>query len=254
MTADVRISAVSRTSPPRGALHVRNRTPSPPPDDSDELMTIKPINLPVSATRPLNLARGRTPSPTKGPRPLPSPRPLGMDLELASSTTLTATASTPLVSPGRLLGPRQPTIKRERSIAPAGTARVVSGAGRKVSTGRPTMPLKDSPIETDVSPTSPLIHKRNRSDEVLAPRKRSFDRHTIPKSFGSEMGDEADAAPRALPNPPQAVSDSGIFPPQMMLVEPTPLEPEMDVFWDPSSSEADHVSRFGNLYPLKETS
>lgn len=162
-----------------------------------------------------------------------------MDLEVPEHTSEAAFTNTVSASPGRLLGPRQPTIKRERSIAPAGTSkstRVVSGAGRRVSTGRETIPLKNSPTITDVSHASPLLNKRTRSDEALAPRKMSFNRHTMPKAFDSEVDLGTDASSRALPESLQGVSESGVFLPQMMLIEPTPLEPKSDVFWDPDSS------------------
>jgi hypothetical protein len=243
-----RLIAVSRTTPPRGALHVRNWTPSPPEDDMEDLGTIKPINLPMSAARPLNLTRNREPSPTREVRPLPSPQPLLDDTFAVPQSVATLSISAPVassstgLSPGRLLGPRQPTVKRERSIAPVGSSksgRVVSGTGRRVSTGRETIPLKDSPSPVEQSPT--LQHKRARSDEAIAPRKRSFDRHTMPKGYetgASEIG----PVPRLLPNPP---SESGLVEvpyPRMTLVEPTPMESE-DVFWDPQSSGGDNVGQ-----------
>jgi len=238
--------AVSRTTPPRGALHVRNWTPSPPENGIEDFGTIKPIGLPMSAPRPLNLTRNRTPSPTKESRPLPSPRPLLHDIFAAPQSVASLSISAPAassstgLSPGRLLGPRQPTVKRERSIAPVGSSksgRVVSGTGRRVSTGRETVPLKDSPSPVDQSPT--LQHKRARSDEAIAPRKRSFDRHTMPKGYETGV-DEPEPVPRLLPNPPNEAGSVEVPYPRMRLVEPTPMESE-DVFWDPQSSGRDGV-------------
>jgi len=238
--------AVSRTTPPRGALHVRNWTPSPPADDMEDLGTIKPINLPMSAARPLNLTRNRTPSPTKEARPLPSPQPLLQDMFPAQQSVASLSISGPVassstgLSPGRLLGPRQPTVKRERSIAPVGSSksgRVVSGTGRRVSTGRETIPLKDSPSPVEQSPT--LQHKRARSDEAIAPRKRSFDRHTMPKGYEANVS-EMEPVPRLLPNPPSESGPVEVPYPRMTLIEPTPMESE-DVFWDPQSSAGENV-------------
>jgi hypothetical protein len=204
----------------------------------------------MSPVRPLNISRVKTPPPSRSMIPVRSPRPLSIVSEGAPSISTSVSPGVSNGLNGRPLGPRQPTIRQDRSIAPVGTSRggrIVSGGGRRVSAGREKIPLKESPIELEESPTSPLMHKRARSTEELVPRKRSYDLKVLPQETG--RGNE-DGTPdtisaettRDLPWPPDASHlqmNGGV--PALMVIDPTPMERQSDVFWDNQSTTTDEV-------------
>jgi hypothetical protein len=176
-------------SPQKGSLMVRNRTPSPPTDPV-RISCEASVTTPLHVVRPLDLSRRKTPSPTPNrlttvAAPTPS-RSMSINTpenkhDMFSPTspqlgrTRSVRSNTPAAKPS---GPRSVRSGTVRSQPAAGssytTLRVATGSGRIVSPGRDTMPLQE--ITNDGSRISPTAaHKRARSQEELAPRKRSAD-------------------------------------------------------------------------------
>lgn len=168
---------------------IRNRTPSPPIDPVG-ISCAASTTTPLQVVRPLDLSRRKTPSPTPNrltttAAPTPSrSRSINAPEEkhdMFSPTsphlgrTRSVRSNTPAAKPS---GPRSARSGTIRSQSAAGssytTLQVATGSGRIVSPGRETMPLQE--ITNDgprISPTA--AHKRTRSQEELAPRKRSAD-------------------------------------------------------------------------------
>lgn len=188
------MSAVLRSSPPRGPLQIRNRTPSPVKIET-EATTALEATMHTSPKQPsvLPLNLRRTPSPTRAierngvspSRERSNASSPGLEREISSSSTLTRPFAAS--GPSRPLGPREPTVKRTRSLAPLrppiSDGRIVSGTGRRVSAGRERVPLKDDDNPSPQTAQSflgvaSMKAKRARSVEEMTPRKRSYDRHS----------------------------------------------------------------------------
>ncbi|KAJ9106135.1 hypothetical protein QFC21_001277 [Naganishia friedmannii] len=172
-------------SPQRGSLAVRNRTPSPSPDVTITALVLTTASA-LPLVRPLDLSRRKTPSPTRNlsaptllcnrdPRILDAP---SQSERLSASMALERGRS--VRSNGSLSKPMGPRSARRSGIRPADAAGsaytslvLPVGNGRVVTPSRETVPLKDHVDAITISPT--LAHKRARSQEELAPRKRSAD-------------------------------------------------------------------------------
>ncbi|GHJ88511.1 hypothetical protein NliqN6_4913 [Naganishia liquefaciens] len=178
-------------SPQRGSLVVRNRTPTPPMETHEESQVRSPSSS-ANVIRPLDLSRRKTPSPTpnrlntvSGTSSTISQRvkednpdvfsPTSPALSRMCSARTTGSATRPS-------GPRLAPQSSGRSAVSIGssftTLSVSSSHGRSISPARETIPLQE--ISNDNSRISPnTSQKRARSQEELAPRKRSADYTTM---------------------------------------------------------------------------
>jgi hypothetical protein len=166
-------------------LSIRNRTPS----SSPEVTRTGPISTTASVlplVRPLDLSRRKTPSPTHNLSMSTllsdsEPRASDVPLQPGNSSTLKALERGRSIrsngSISKPMGPRSARRSRTQPVDDAGSAYtslvLPGGNGRMVTPGRETVPLKGLVDESTTSP--PLAHKRARSQEELAPRKRSAD-------------------------------------------------------------------------------
>jgi hypothetical protein len=201
---------ISTTAP----LRIRNKSPSPtrPPNvlpQLPQLPTQSPFTLrrPVSGADASGLGYVSSPPPIEHSRPVEgssTPTPLSPRTTMVGprSPALSGTRS-PLVS-GFTTGPKSPSLGTSSSVlgprspgprplpAPPGgigsahtRLRVVSGAGRSVSAGRETIPLKVT--DTESRPSTPgadqftptMLTKRQHSEDHLTPRKRSLTRSPL---------------------------------------------------------------------------